>query len=898
MGRRGDRGADLVHRGAVWLYRLLMGCYSRAFRDACGPEPAALFGEACREDWSRRGFLAVARRVVAAVLTVPVDGLGERRARHREARARSTADAPHRSGPALAADLRHAFRAVRHRPGLSVAISATLAVGIGINTASFSVIDSTLLRPLPYVNASRVVWLEALAASGQTTDPRPSSARAWVSQAPQIIDRLELRRWRTVVVTGAGAATSELLVEATPGYLSSIGARPVRGRFLSPADAQTGAAPVVVISAALWRSRFGARADIIGARMALDDVVYAIVGVASEMRTDNAGLEFRMVGPLADKSDEPARAVAWLRPGVSLELAQSAIAALAPAATSTDLVRAHVSHPTKLFWGVKEFRTINLAAGAAGWLVLIIAGINVANMLLAAGQTRLSELAVRRALGASPWRIVRLLLFETGIRALPGAALGLALAWVLVPWMRTFNAGPQWQTALERIRLDPIIVAYTLGVALLTAFAAGLVPALRGSLTPASDRLKTTARSVSGMKRGASALLAVETGLAAVLLVAASLVGHAFLSMRFADRGFAADRVLGVRLTLPPQRYPTPASRAVFFDKLIDDVSRLPGVERANIGYGIVPRTGDFIATGQWSVAGSAQAAADLLATRAFVAPGYFALLGIPFLQGEDFRVADATVSPDAPQPTVISRSLAAQLFADGVAIGRHFQIISPTHATRYRVIGVAADVRVWGLLLPNSPNRDAVLYSPMPEKRYFTDLILRVRQNAPLPISELRAAIARLDPDVPSDDELGSAAKGLDEMIGRPRFTAALFSVFAGLAVLLVGVGLSAVVSHAVVQRTREIGIRLALGARPGGVQRLILVQGLKPALVGVAAGIGTAIALTRFIRALLYDLSPTDTLTMIGVPLLVIGIVVVALVTPALRASRVDPIAALRTE
>lgn len=897
----GGRDSRMVARGAAALYRVLLVSYPRAFRAAHGEDAALLFGEACEDDWSHGRVRALARRVIAALATVPLGGAAERRAQRPAARAGASA-APLRFGaPALLGDFRYAIRSMRRRPVLSATIAGTLAIGIGTNTAAFSVIDATLLRPTPYVDARRVVLIKitwSAPGPGEATDPKLAWARRWVA-ASRSIERVEARRWRSAVITGAGSATRRRILEATSGYLPAIGARPLAGRLLVPADSLSGAPPVAVIAATFWRSQLGQRPDVVGATIALDGVAHQIVGVASDIESDIPGLTFSLATALADTADNPVLTVAWLRPAVSLEAAQADVDSMPPLVEGAIAVRPRLSPPDDGFWSITEFRTIELGLIAAALLLIAIAGVNVVNLLLAAGEARLAELAVRRALGASPWRVIRLLLIETVLLTFTGAAIGLGIAWTIIRALAALDAGAQLQTQLERIRLDPVVIGYTVGIALLTAIAVGFVPALRGARVPAASLRDGGTRSVSRLRRAGSTLVAVETALSALLLVAAGVVGHAFLSMHFADRGFDADRVLGVRIALPADKYATPARRAAFLDALVDDVSRRPDVERAGIGYGAAAPF-DFVVMGQWSVPGSSAAPTEIAAAASFVRPGYFALMGIPLLQGADFTTGDATQSTAPVQPAIVSRSLARRFWGDGNAVGAAFEIASAPRVKRYRVIGVSGDVSVWGLLSPTCRDCDMQVYTPLPDARRYTDVLLRVRPGTPLPaaVLALRAAVARLDPDVPSDDGLETAEEGLSRFIRVPRFTAALFSAFAGLAVLLVAVGLSAVVSHSVAQRTREMGIRMALGATPAGVRRLVIVQGLRPALVGLAAGLVLALLTTRFLRALLYGMSPTDPITLVGAPLVLIAIALGALVVPAARATRVDPLQALRTD
>jgi hypothetical protein len=323
----------------------------------------------------------------------------------------------------------------------------------------------------------------------------------------------------------------------------------------------------------------------------------------------------------------------------------------------------------------------------------------------------------------------------------------------------------------------------------------------------------------------------------------------------------------------------------------------LPGVERAGIGYGATPPF-DFVASGELTVAGSGDASTRMTPTISFVSPGYFTLMGIPLLQGRDFTSAEARVAAADIQPVVVTRSFAGRFWSSASAVGARFAIADRRRTTQYQVVGVAGDVSVWSLLSRDCRNCDPQLYVPLPEQRQFTDVLLRIRPGAPMPMSALQQAVARLDPDVPSDDSLQTAEASLADFIRQPRFIAVLLSTFALLAIVLVAVGLSAVVSHAVARRTREMGIRMALGASLASVRRLVIAQGLRPAVIGLAAGLGAAAVLTRFMRFVLYGLSPLDPLTLVAAPMLLMAIAIIALLIPAIRATRVDPVQTLRAE
>jgi putative ABC transport system permease protein len=393
--------------------------------------------------------------------------------------------------------------------------------------------------------------------------------------------------------------------------------------------------------------------------------------------------------------------------------------------------------------------------------------------------------------------------------------------------------------------------------------------------------------------------MALETSLSAVLLIVAGIVGHAFITMQLTPRGFDADQILSVRVVLPVERYATAASRAEFFDRLSAEVAKIPGVERFDLGYGAIPPS-DFIAGSPLVLAGAQKPAWEFGVRLGFITPDYLSVMGIPLLQGRNFVPADLTMirASDAPRPALVSRSMARRFWPDGGAVGALFRTGDEKNVRYYEVIGVAGDVSGTGLDAPMCQDCDVQVYLPLFPERQFTELLLRLRPGATPPTAALQAAIATIDPEVPSDDELGTAEARLASFNGRPRLMASVFAAFAGVGIFLIAIGLSTLVSRAVAQRTREMGIRLALGATPGSVRSLIVTEGLRPALVGLVFGLAGAIGVTRSIRAMLYGFSPADPLTLALAPLLLIAIIVAALTVPALRATRVDPAATLRAE
>ncbi len=885
-------GGGLVRRVCRSVYRALLVAYPEEFRAAHGDEAADVFAEACCESWKAGGARPVIRRLAFAVVDVPRSGLAERRSN-----ARAQAPATRASMfSALVGDVRHALRSIRRRPGLAVAIVGTLALGIGANTAMFSVIDATLLRPLPYAHADRVVYLQMRdAATGATRYLTVEELERWAPQL-QLLERVEGETSKTVLLTGSGGSTHVVLFEATTGYFGLLRTGPIAGRLLGPTDAEPGAVPVTILSEHLWRGLYNARTDIIGASIVVDGITRVVVGVAPEIPSDVPGARFDLSAPLPEggqaATDVTVRGVAWLKPGVSLAAARAEFEVVsATAAADGHRWVGDLEGPRNIFWNARQFRDSEIALMVAAFLLLAIAGINVANLLLAGGQVRRAEFAVRRALGAGRVRLVRLLLVESLVLGVAGCAAGILLAWTAVRLFTAIDAGPQLQTRLESVHLDGFVLGYAVAISLLTAVAFGIIPALRGAATPPGAGLRESdARTASRLRGLPGTVIGVEVGLSMVLLVVAGLVGRSYLQMRLVDPGFAADRVLSVHIELPENLYSTPERQAAFFDALVSDAARLPGVTGATIGYGATPPA-DLIYVGGMQAESRADQTVQIQASQSFVTPGYFKLMGIPLLAGADFQAADLRNAESSVEvPAVISRSFARRFWPDGNPLGGDFSLVEPNRTRHYRVVGVVGDV--WGSV------RGGQIYAPLVSKRWFTEVLLRIADGSRPPIAGLRAAITRIDPQVPADEDLWTAAEKLYDFIHIPRFQAALFAVFAGLALVLVAVGLAAVIAHAVSQRTREMGIRLALGARPSQVRGLVVTQGMRPAMIGLGLGLLVSLAVTRTMTAFLHGLSPTDPATLAGASVVLLGVALGAVLVPALRATRVDPVEALRSE
>ena len=910
MSGRGDWPWLLV-RG---YYRLLLCAYPRDFRREEGEEAARVFVEACRGSRRERGVASLLRRLATALFEVPWRGLGERWALARAARrARWSGGSswspqlPERHDgwkarslfSGVARDLRHTLRSLRHQPAFALAVVATLALGIGANTAMFSVIDATLLRPFDFPDADRVVYVSAQRLD-EERGRNPTLEELWL-WTPRVdaIERVEAYDVYSVPYVTDEGAIWVLLHQATPGYLDAMEVEPLIGRLLRPDDARPDAVPVTVIAETVWRRHLSSNPAAIGATVTLGATLYTVVGVVPDApggRNDRFYVPLSWTGPEAPRTY--VRGIAWLRSGTS---AAEAAAQLRGVSLTEDEAGVRwvgdLQPPGNIFWRSGELRLALLSLMGTVFLVLAIACVNVANLMMARGSSRQGELALRSALGASGARLARLLLVESMGLAAIGGLFGVLVAWGTVALIKTQDPGfAQLRDRLDAVRIDGFVLAYATLIALATGLAFGLVPAWRTASAPQRQTLqRADPRGGRGRSRGL--LVTAETALGVLLLIAAGLVSRAFLEIRFTDPGFAADRILSVRLALPNERYPSAERKSAFYDALLARAARLPGVEEASIGYGALPPF-ELGAMGALERAGSGAVDENFFVSVIFARPEYFRLMGIPLQAGRGLEAADLREERSAgDRSVVVSRALAQRLQPDGNAVGTRFRISGFRDDRWSRVVGIVGDVSGRDLLSACT-QCGWQLYLPLEPERRYTEVLLRLAEGVPPPTAGLREAIKDLDPLVPSNDELETAAAGLQRFRGEPRFRAVLFGSFAAIAVVLAALGIFGVVAYTVSQRTREMGIRLALGARPEEVRRLAVIQGMVPVIAGIVLGVAGALAAGRLMAGLLYGVSPADPLTFVATVTAFVAIAALATWIPASRATRVDPVIALRSE
>jgi predicted permease len=806
-------------------------------------------------------------------------------------------------------DLKTACREFLKNRWFTCVTVVTLALGIGANTAIFGVVNRLLLSSLPYPDSERLVYLRLAAVQADSWIPTILSvAGAWHERA-RSLDGIEAYEGRSLLAYDDSGARVVNGTRITPGLPAFLGVAPVLGRGFTADDAEPGAPAVAVLSYAVWQRDYAGANDVLGRTITLDEVSHVIVGVMPA-RWD-AFMGPRRTDFWFPLSLEPATGVpsdfrivdvlARLRPGVPLDAVASELDALAK--------QVMVEQP---LFGASEFRTradgpadrigtntrdaLFVLLGAVG-LVLLVACSNVANLLLARGASRARELALRAALGASTWRLVRALFVECLVLALAAGAAGVALGWLLLRVLVRLR--PDTLPALADVELNAAVLAFTFGVAIVTAILFGLAPALQ----IASPRLANTLRhGAAGVVRGGSGarmrklLVAAQMAMSVILLVSAGLLIRSVIYLQSADLGFETSNLFTMQLALPRGRYEQPASRDAVAQQLLERIRALPGVAAVTQAFPQVPFAMSSGA-GPLEIRGVTLSDVDARAPRYFgnVRADYFDTLGIPMLEGRTFTADEVLKTP----AVIVNRAAAQRYWPDGRALGTEVKVGRDTWAP---VVGVVDNVvSVTSTLVRDAP----IFYTPFHAGTAPTIigappiqiLTVRATEDPASAIAAVRVATRELDPEIAIpivqmiDDALAS-------MIAAPRFNMALLTVFALIALALAAVGLAAVIGYEVAERTHEFGIRMALGARTENVRRLAMKHGLTPAFAGVVVGVLGALAATRLATSLLHGVAPRDPLTFVGVVLLLMLVALGASWLPARRATRVDPITALRAD
>ena len=815
-------------------------------------------------------------------------------------------------------DLRYAFRMLRKNPGFTTVAILTLALGIGANTAIFSVVNAVMLRPLPYPNASRIVtiWVTEPSGPGNLYPDTGPDYVDWKAQN-QVFDIMGA----VFVTSGALTGTSEPLqiegFQVSPEIMDLLGGRPVLGRNVTADETVSGHDNAIILSYGLWQRAFGGEASVLGTKVTLNGRPYTVIGV---MPRDfqfphiwGNKPEYWLPLNLQAQEWQKSRGNHWLwvlarmKPGVSLERASADMKALSARitqqypVTNTGVEAKVVGLQARLTEQVRPKLWILFATVG---LLMLIASVNVANLLLAKAVSRQREIAIRMAVGSGRARVIRQLITESALLFMIGGAAGLiAGSGALRPLLHYAPVG--YVPEIVAVRLDGYVFLATFLVALVLGTAAGLIPALHATRKDVQDSLKEgTQRVAAARNLSRSLLTAGEIAMASALVIAAGLAIRSMVKLLGVNAGFDPRNVITASISLPEARYSSPECLkikdgdcpydryAAFYQQLQDRLQALPGVESASFtnklplnggSNGVIIVEGQTPPKDMWS---------SPLVEWSTIMPGYFRTARIPLLRGRDFTPQDK--NDGSPKVAIINRAMADKFWPNQDPLGKRFAGNDP-HPKWIAVVGVVDDVLQYGL--SQTATAPEAYFPEYQGQTNSMNVLLRTSSRSLDQISALRAAVHELDREIPVNNPR-ELTEVVTDSSSLQRFVAWLLGLFAGLALVLAAVGIYGVIAYSVAQRSHELGIRIALGARSSELMKMVLGEGLRLALAGVTLGLGLAWALSRFLASLLYGVRATDPLTFAAVPLILIAVALLACYVPARRATKVDPIEALRCE
>lgn len=800
-------------------------------------------------------------------------------------------------------DLRFALRQLLKNPGFSVVAVLTLALAIGANTAIFSAIDAVLLHPLPYPEPDRLVYV------GE--DLTHFNLHKIPASPPEVIDYRNMATSFSAIGATSDGATFTLTGGANPEVIpglgvtasifSMLGVKPLVGGLFTAEAEQPGRDKIAVISEGLWKRRFGGDASIVGRKVELNQESYVVAGVIQPI------LQFRLNAdiwtPIAftpSQLESSARGTQYLdvlgrlKPGVTVAQASAEFQTIA-----SQLARAHPEF-YKPEYGYSlavyplaekatgDLRTPLLVLIGAVGVVMLIACVNVSNLLLARAMTRRKEMSIRAALGAARGRVVRQLLTESFLLAAMAGVLGLGLAlWGLRLYTQF---GPH-----NLIRgTQPAINGWAMAFTILLSFAAslifGLVPALETSRVDLNDALKESSRGVAGGRRFLrESMVAIEVAASLMLLIGAGLLVRSFVRLERADPGFRAENVLTASLVLPVNQYKQPSQIAAFETSLLERAQSLPGVTKA-AAIDLLPFSGNYSA-GSFTIVGHPHdpKAPEPVVIKSEASPGYLEAMGIPLIRGRWFTPADAL---SAPLVAVIDETVAKKFFGNMDPIG--MQISGPKDGVNCTVVGIAGGTKYKDLSAPPEP---AIYYAAAQNPSPLMHVTIKTAGDPLQLVSALRHEVAQLDPNLPLS-QVATLESTMALSLAQERFSIQLMTVFAALAAGLAALGIYGVLAYLVDQRRRELGIRIALGATRGTVLALVVRQGSVPVAIGLAVGIASAFALTGVLKSLLFEVSATDPAIFAAITVALMAVSLAAMVVPARRAARVNALDVLRHE
>ena len=798
----------------------------------------------------------------------------------------------------LLQELRYSIRLLAKKPGFTAVAIVTLAAGIGLNTAIFSVINSVLLRPLSYNEPERLtqIWETWPAGASYTSSVSPNNFLDWRNQSQSFRDMSAYWLW-LYTLTGTSEPTEVPGMKVSPTYFSLLGVTPQLGRTFLPDEDQTDKNRVAVISHGFWKRNLGGNSDVIGQPLQLEGDSFTIVGVL--------GADFRQTEMIGEQQAEVwtpltinpgskmrgnhyLRAIGRLKSEIGVSQAQAELTSIA-AQLEQAYPETNKGRGINLV-GLHEQVTGNIRRALlvlqfATGIVLLIACSNVANLLLARVAAREKEMAIRSALGGSRWQLVRMLLAESWVLALAGGVIGLILARWGVDLLVAL--APSNIPRVDEIGLDGRVLVFTLVLSLVTVVAFGLVPAWQASQVNFNETLKESARGSSRGQGFRGVLVVAEIALTVILLTGTGLLVRSLIRMQTVDLGFNHDNLLTIRVSLLDSRYRLSRQIADYYSQLLDRVRNQPGVLGA-----AVTSSPPLIKLNNMSVGFEIEAQPiDLgnapTARYAVISPDYFRAMGIGVMAGREFTEIDKS---GGKQVAIINDNFMRRYFADADPIGKQIVV----GRTKREIVGVVGSIR------HESPADDEAekIYAPHGQNPFSTMmLIIRAASDPTQLITAAQKAVWEGDPDA-AVSTIATMDQALDRVVSRPRFNALLLGVFSVVALALALVGVFGVMSYIVTQNTREIGIRMALGAQSVDVLKLVVGQGFLLTAIGIGVGVAGALGLTRLIGKLLFGVTPTDPLTFVAVSALLTIVALFACYVPARRATKVDPMVALRYE
>ena len=816
----------------------------------------------------------------------------------------------------LLQDLRYGIRGLLKRPAFAAIALLILALGIGANTAIFSVVNAVLLRPLPYDEADRLVFLtETNQAMAEIPISYPNFTD-WRNQN-HVFEKVGVYNFDSYNLTSSGEAERILTAQASADLFAALRVNALVGRVFTNDEDKPGGTPVVVLGYGLWQRRFGGQPGVLNQALTLNGKSYSVIGVMPEGFQYPSRVEMwvpagQLSGEWQHRLNHPnLNGVARLKPGVTLEQAQADMANIAanlerqyPDTNAGNRVK--IQPLLETF--VRNVRRALWVLFAAVGFVLLIACANIANLLLVRASARRREMAIRAAMGAGRWRITRQLITESLLLALVGGALGLLLArWTieLILYISP-NAIPR----AREIGLDWRVLAFTFGVAFLTGILFGLAPALQAGRTDVHETLKESGRGMAERRWLRSSLVVVELATTLVLLIGAGLMIRSFYRLQKVDSGFSYEHLTSFSISLPQQKYSTVDQREQFFKRLLENVRGLPGVEASAAASGLP--LGNNSWQSPFTVAGHpvSQRNQTTTMTALLVTPDYFRAMNIPLKRGRYFDEHDdrsflarrdlTKLSEDARRMAgvnaiIIDEEFARRYWPGEEALGKQVKLSADDRAPALTVVGIVGRVKMEGL---NQDSNRVQGYLPFAQLAFSGMTVIVKGSGDPNQLmTSVRRQVAAIDPSQPIYN-----VRTMDEIraqsVAPERLNLTLLSLFAGVALLLASVGIYGVMSYTVTQRTHEIGIRMAIGAQTQDVFKMVIGQGMKLVLIGVALGLAGAFGLTRLMTSMLFGVGPTDPATFASIAVLLAGVALVACYIPGRRATKVDPVVSLRYE